>query len=107
MKTLGDGHRGYRCQKYPKCRKELKMERKEVYELIDGERDYQAEMGARRVLPIEGEMLLLSTYLRKAETVYAETFGDPGEMPTMDVIRKIAAIAVRCMENHPTPPREK
>lgn len=81
--------------------------REEVYKLIDGERKYQDNVGgAKRVLPIEGEMILLRTYLQKAEKAYTETFGDPTELPTMDVIRKIAGICVRCMENNDTPERK-
>lgn len=83
------------------------MKRSTVYKLIDGERKYQNEIGgAKRVLPIEGEIILLQTYLRKAENAYTETFGDSKELSTMDVIRKLAGICVRCMENHETPPRK-
>lgn len=81
------------------------MTRKEVYEVIDGERDYQGAMGARDIPTIEGELLLLEEYVNKARKAYTETFGDPSEEATRDQIRKIAAIAVRCMENHGAPKR--
>jgi len=84
------------------------MERTNVYELIDGERDYQDELnsnGQGRVLTAGEELCLVQTYVDKARQVFAETFGDYEERPTMDVIRKIAALCVRAMENHRTPQR--
>lgn len=83
------------------------MKREDVYVLIDGEREYQKVRGARRVLPVEGEIILIRTYLQKAESAYTHTFGDSKELPTMDVVRKIAGICVRCMENHETPSRKE
>lgn len=84
------------------------MKREDVYKLIDGEREYQKKLRTlgEQGFPVEEEMVLLRVYLRKAEDIYAETFGDPKEVPTMNVIRKIAGICVRCMEYHDTPARE-
>jgi len=91
-------------------RGEGKMTREEVYKLIDGEREYQKkleEMSPETFpLPIAGELVLLRKYLRDAENIYAETFGDPKEQPTMDIIRKLAAICVRAMEGNGAPARD-
>lgn len=87
------------------------MERAKVYELIDGERDYQDKLGeVRDWTPEErnpaqsvGDFItLLATYVRRAQEAYADK---PGNIPALDVVRKIAGIAVLCMENHETPPR--
>lgn len=81
------------------------MERKNVYKLINNERNYQERINTRVDIPIEEELVLLRTYLRRTEDTYTETFDDPKELPTMAFIRKLAAICVRCMENHETPAR--
>ena len=85
------------------------MIRQMVYNLIDGEREYQDSLHERlnqNQIPLTGELVLLRAYLRKAEEVYTETFGDSEEKPTMDIIRKIAGICVRCMEHNETPHRK-
>ena len=81
------------------------MNRTDVFRRIDGERDYQDKLNTRLDIPIEEELILLRVYLRKAEDVYAGTFDDPKEFPTMAMVRKLAGICVRCMENHETPAR--
>jgi hypothetical protein len=83
------------------------MERENVYKLIDGERDFQNNLGPERTdghTPSVGdELALLTVYLQKAMWGYSETAGD---RVALDTIRKIAAVCVRCMENHNTPSRE-
>lgn len=84
------------------------MERNIVYSLIDGERDYQDELnsdGRGRVLTAGEELCLIQVYVDKARQVFTETFGDHEEQPTMDVMRKIAALCVRTIENHGAPAR--
>ncbi len=74
----------------------MKTPRDEVYAAIDGERDYQdAEFGIRQ--PSVGqEVDLILVYVSKA-------IDDPTNV--MRNVRKIAGIAVRCMENHGAPKR--
>lgn len=85
------------------------MTRAQVYALIDGERDYQDSLGTDRREPFEvphctGEYLvMLATYLRKAEDAWTNTAGNHD---ALDQIRKIAAIAVHCMEDNGAPPRK-
>ena len=81
------------------------MKREDVYKLIDGERNYQDKLSTRPDIPIEEELIILRTYLRKTEDTYTATFDDPKELPTMAFIRKLAGICVRCMENHETSAR--
>ena len=72
-----------------------------VTRAIDEERSYQAELNPNDdKMSIEAELLLLEEYIGKARAVWTTTFGDDGETPTRHMIRKIAVIAVRCMENH-------
>lgn len=82
------------------------MERAKVYELIDGERSYQDTLppsrtnGAPRTV---GDYLtMMATYFRRAQDDWTNNSGDE---QALDEIRKIAGIAVHCMEDHGAPER--
>ena len=81
--------------------------REEIYVAIDSERDYQDSLGPLRtnepVHSVGDELTMLATYLRKAQDAYTS---QPGVEAALHEIRKVAAIAVRCMENHGAPKRE-
>lgn len=89
------------------------MDREDVYELINGERDYQEMMGKKYGWG-EGEgasnhsigdfVLMLECYTRKA--VDAWCHAQDGNEEALATIRKIAGIAVACMEKHGSTPRE-
>lgn len=86
------------------------LKRLMAFKAILGERDYQDKLHKdtnQEPLSVPGELALLKIYLDKAFVIYGDTFGDPKELPTMDVIRKIATIAFRCMENHGSVERKK
>ncbi len=79
-----------------------------VFAIILGERKYQdAQMGDGRfekeVHTVGEELALMKVYLDKAIVKYAEHYGDA---PALHGIRKVAALAIRCMENHGALPRE-
>lgn len=77
------------------------MDRSTVFATIEGERAYQEKMNEEnKILPIEGEFLLIDNCLQQAKN--AQTKSDAS---TREIIRKIAAICVRCMEHHGAPPR--
>lgn len=87
------------------------MTRNQVYELIDGERQYQGALGKElewsqdkvpRGLAVDGELVLLKVYLDKAYTAFANSNNYDA---SLDAIRKLAGICVRCMEHHGAPPR--
>lgn len=80
------------------------MERSKVYEAINSEREYQDSLRdfgtfTERKLPIAGELLILQEYIGKAVAKYVSS---PGETPAecLTIIRKIAAICIRAMEQH-------
>jgi hypothetical protein len=85
--------------------------RQEVYFAIDSERDYQdAQKGnsarhtdAPAVMP-PGEAL---TYIRKIvrDAEEAAYRGSTGAMDSIQFFRKLAAVAVRVMEDHGAPVR--
>ena len=81
--------------------KDVKSVRQVVYEAIDEERAYQNELpptrtdGSRKSV---GEYVtMLSYYVPKAIAAWTCYSGNSA---ALDVIRKIAAICVRCMEEH-------
>lgn len=76
-----------------------------IFDIIDGERDYQDEQWSatdKQLTP--GEFLILfEEYVAKARGRWAKTHGD---VPLMNEFRKLAGIAVRAMETHGAIPRE-
>ena len=77
------------------------MKQRDVFRLISEERDYQDSLGSDRTdghqHSVGEELVLLEVYLRRAFDAWAD---NPGDQQALDQVRKIAAIAVRCMENH-------
>jgi len=88
------------------------MKRNDVYKLIDGERDYQDELPASRTLKYDNGschtvgdyVTMLSHYTNKA---VEEWTLNPGDDAALNIMRKIAGIAVHCMEDHGAPERKK
>ncbi len=85
-------------------------DRQEVYEAIDSEREYQDSLwpdhgGALTGNPLTiGEfVLLLQEYVSQARGEW--TIEPKPEINTLNVMRKIAGIAVNCMEQHGAPKR--
>jgi len=78
--------------------------RDEVFKAIDDERAYQQKTWPRSEgLSTTGEITLVRSYLRKFEDTYQNEPDDPNlDVPTecLHIVRKMAAILVRCMENH-------
>ena len=74
------------------------MNREEVYKAIDSERDYQTQLTRNEVknqTPME-YLAIISRIVRDMEDSW---YDKPGQ-PSMDYMRKIAATAVRAMEQH-------
>jgi len=82
-------------------------DRSVIYGVIDGERDYQGRLGADRTAgkphEVGAYLLMLSEYVDKAQEAWTGRAGDEG---ALDVLRKVAGIAVRCMEVHGVAARE-
>lgn len=88
------------------------VSRSEVYAAIDSEREYQDRLwpehgGASNPNPLTiGEFLvLLDDYLQKAKSQW--TTERKPEVQTLHIMRKIAGIAVNCMEQHGAPKRDQ
>lgn len=88
----------------------MSASRREVFDVIDAERVYQ-ERGLGNSLTDQpdkgvGEWVLLmeeAVSLARAEFYKPHP---PGRDGALHMIRKVAALAVRCMEQHGAPPRE-
>lgn len=86
----------------------LKSGCERVYDVIDGERDYQNSLGPDRTDGTDrtvGDYLTMFEHYRK-KAVY-DWASNPSNEQALHQIRKLAAIAVRCMEEHGAPEREK
>ena len=85
------------------------MDRKEVYENLDTEREYQESLNAgwiHKGKPAVGlEILMAEDYLRVARTAWRKGYGDKNA--GLDELRKVAGILIRCFENHGVPPRKR
>ena len=83
-----------------------------IYQAIDQERDYQEGLGGDRAQRPQGKrrlhqfsefLTMLRHYLTQADAAWT---GKAGQVAALDVIRKLAAIAVRGMEVHGAPARQ-
>jgi len=85
------------------------MERSDVYKIIDTERDYQnkdlliKDWDHKGSPSVEAELLMMEEYIGKARTAWCNC---KNNSEVLDVLRKVAGIAVRCFENHGVPPRK-
>ena len=78
--------------------------RKEVYEAVDSERDFQDNLNDH-VQTIGEESLMMNEYVSRVTREWTNEFTRP-EVKTLAEIRKLAAICVRCLENHGVQNRE-
>lgn len=80
--------------------------RNAVYDVLDGERDYQDETfpTSERDLSPGEFLLLLEEYVVKTRARWSK--GPEGTDVTVNAFRKIGGIAVRAMEAHGAIPRE-
>jgi len=75
------------------------MDRKKVYRLIDNEREYQdSKWRGREEVSISTEILIMQEHLNKAKKNHV-SFNFNRSL-TLDQIRKIVAVGVRCLEVH-------
>jgi RPA family protein len=79
------------------------MKRSEVFSLIDGERDYQDLRWKDSLSRSVGDFLVyMDDYMRKAKERFTAVEGTD---EALDVIRKVTALGVACMEKHGAPRR--
>lgn len=85
------------------------MDRKEVYEIVDSERDYQNKLNPQwnhgGKASVGEELLIMHHYLNQAMELWTTSYGN--DKPPLEKIRSVIACGVRCLENHGGYPREK
>lgn len=80
--------------------------RSEVYAVIDGERDYQQMRLARDGTTSPGGhspeeyLLYMESYLNEAKEVAARVWGPDCRPQILNIIRKVTALGVACMEEN-------
>lgn len=85
-----------------------RIPRSEVYKVIDGERTYQENLPSnrsedpKRTRMVSEYLTMLDHYVRHAQDAWTSRAGQ--QVPLEDM-RKIAALAVRCMEEWGAPAR--
>jgi len=88
------------------------MKREDVYELIDGERDYQEKKWNQHSTKTAGDharpeewLVYMQDYLTEAIHLATRTAEPKSSRLVMDNIRKITAMGVSAMEQIETKPR--
>lgn len=81
----------------------MKATRQEVYAAIDTERDYQETL-PRNDVKQQTQMEHLAIIERICRDMNNAWYDKAGQ-PSLDFMRKIAGVAVRCMEQHGAPRR--
>jgi len=79
-----------------------------VINAINGELRYQAtlpDLGRADSTDygVEGQLITLTVYTRRAQEAWTD---NPGNKQALDVLRKVAAIAVRALEQYGCPQRK-
>lgn len=75
-----------------------------VYQAVDGERAYQnmrkgRDSGAHHH-SVEEFMIYMEDYLHEARHVVSRTWGPSARLKTLDVLRKVVALGIACMEEN-------
>lgn len=84
--------------------------REKVYEVIDGERDYQKRLHGNDPTAVNSFILYMEHYLTRAREI-ASTCQDGNNYPgspgqsSLECVRKVVALGVACMEQHGAPKR--
>ena len=87
------------------------MDRKDVYKLIDGEREYQEERWNAKVTDTghkhtpEDWVLYMHDYILEAMHLLSREASPVSRPKAMEIIRKVAALGVAAMEEHETKAR--
>lgn len=85
--------------------------REEVYAVLNGERDYQDFLSPTSETAGEHTvaewLLYIGDYIREAQSVASRTWGPEATIKCLDIIRKVGAMCVACMEQNGVVPRSE
>lgn len=82
---------------------ERSMEREHAYDAIDSERAYQDKTWPEPAVGVPDSILLIEEYIFRARAAWSISTTDT---EALNMLRKVAGIAVRCMEHNGSPRRE-
>lgn len=88
------------------------MKRTEIYKLIDGEREYQDKKWNSSTTTSDGQhsveewLLYIHDYVHEAMHIHSRKAKQVADVESMEIIRKIAGMAVCAMEQHEASPRK-
>lgn len=90
----------------------MSLERRVVYGVIDGEREYQVWRWATSATKgtehsVHEFLRFMVHHAERAEAVLCSTDEPEASERALHEVRKIAALAVACMERHGAPSRER
>jgi hypothetical protein len=91
---------------------EIKMNRNDVYKLIDGERAYQNQLWnedttiTKNIHTPEEWIMYMQDYLAEASHILSRYAAQVSRPQAMQIIRKVAALGVAAMEDIETEPRK-
>ena len=90
--------------------------RRDVYDALDGERRYQDDRVAEaqaadphyflKTHPVTAYLVFMEDYLREALHIQARDWTPECDERTLEVVRKVTALGVACMEKHGAPRRK-
>lgn len=82
-----------------------------VYAALDGERDYQDEKwgptGTHGIHSVTEFLVYIQDYTNEALHVESREEDEAANVKALDIMRKITALGVACMEQHGAPSRKK
>lgn len=88
------------------------MKREEIYKAIDSERDYQDKRWNENTTASKGKhspeewLMYMEDYINEAKHILSRESVQNGYPKAMDIMRKVAAMAVCAMEQHGVNNRE-
>lgn len=82
------------------------MERQEVFVRLNDEREYQTALWGDQHHSVEEYLLYTESYLAEAKKVMCRTADSAAIPAALPIIRKVAALALACLEEHGCPPRD-
>jgi hypothetical protein len=91
----------------------MKTTRREVYQAIDGERNYQDRLILASGATLEDHyhspeeyLLYMQDYLNEAIHTASRTWGPECAPAVLNIVRKVTALGVACMEQNGAPQRK-
>lgn len=99
----------FKSKKLQLKKEEASTDLNKVFTALLGERDYQIgcnpEWQHKGKAPVASELLMMGVYMREVQTEL-DKGGPTSQHNAMDMLRKVAAMCIRCFENYGTEPSD-